>query len=41
MRRTWRRLSPDLEIIKLPDAHSDLDLADIVEHLKARLQANK
>ena len=39
--KDWRRLSPDLEIIKTPGAHTDLDLAYIAEHLRPRLQASK
>jgi oxalate---CoA ligase len=35
----WRRISPDLQIIKSPGNHFDLDLADIAKHLKMRLQA--
>jgi thioesterase domain-containing protein/acyl carrier protein len=39
--KDWQRLSPDLEIIKTPGAHTDLDLVYIAEHLRPRLQASK
>jgi hypothetical protein len=35
----WRRISADLEIIKSPGNHFDLDVDDIVRHLQRRLQA--
>ena len=33
----WRRISPDLEIIKSSGIHDQLDIADIAKHLRARL----
>jgi acyl-CoA synthetase (AMP-forming)/AMP-acid ligase II/thioesterase domain-containing protein/acyl carrier protein len=40
---TWRRISPDLDVIKLPGDHLSvlIDPTDLAVHLKARLQANK
>jgi acyl-CoA synthetase (AMP-forming)/AMP-acid ligase II/thioesterase domain-containing protein/acyl carrier protein len=37
--KDWRRISSDLELIKTPGAHTDLDLAYIAEHLRPRLQS--
>jgi thioesterase domain-containing protein len=36
--RPWRRISSDLEIIKSPGSHGQVDIADIAKHLRARLQ---
>ena len=36
----WRRISSNLEIIKSPGSHFDLDLADIAKHVRMRLQAD-
>ncbi len=36
--RAWRRISPDLEVIKSPGSHGEPDVADIAEHLKAQLE---
>jgi hypothetical protein len=36
----WRRITSNLEIIKSPGSHFDLDLADIAKHLRMRLQAD-
>jgi acyl-CoA synthetase (AMP-forming)/AMP-acid ligase II len=33
----WRRISPDLEIIKLPGDHYNFDVADVAQNLRARL----
>ena len=35
----WRRMSSDLEVIKLPGTHGDIDLAAFAAHLRSRLQA--
>ena len=35
----WQRISPNLEIIKSPGNHFDLDFADIAKHLQVRLEA--
>jgi acyl-CoA synthetase (AMP-forming)/AMP-acid ligase II/thioesterase domain-containing protein len=35
----WRRISSDLERIKSPGNHYQVDVGDIAEHLRARLQA--
>ena len=37
----WRRLSPDLEIIKSPGDHYHPDFADVAKHLKVILPARK
>jgi thioesterase domain-containing protein len=37
----WQRISPDLEVIKLPGTHDSFDLAAFADHLRARLQASK
>jgi oxalate---CoA ligase len=34
----WRRISPDLEVIKTPGDHYNFDLAGIAQNLRARLQ---
>jgi thioesterase domain-containing protein/acyl carrier protein len=37
---TWRRLSPNIEVIKLPGNHYDYDLASLADRLSARLRAH-
>ena len=34
----WRRLSPDLEVVKSPGTHENIDIENVAEHLKVRLQ---
>jgi acyl-CoA synthetase (AMP-forming)/AMP-acid ligase II/thioesterase domain-containing protein/acyl carrier protein len=35
----WGRISPDLEVIKLPGTHGDIDLAAFADHLRSCLLA--
>jgi hypothetical protein len=35
----WGRISSDLEVIKLPGTHGDIDLAAFADQLRSRLQA--
>lgn len=37
----WRRVSPNLEVIKSPGTHEFPDLASVAAHLKERLQSRK
>jgi thioesterase domain-containing protein len=37
----WRRISPDVEVIKLPGTHGDIDLATFVDQLRSRLQGQE
>jgi acyl-CoA synthetase (AMP-forming)/AMP-acid ligase II/thioesterase domain-containing protein len=36
----WGRIGSDLEVIKLPGTHNGFDLADVANHLRARLQTS-
>jgi hypothetical protein len=37
----WRRLSPDLEVVKSPGTHEIPDIANVAEHLRVRLQSRE
>ena len=37
----WRRITPDIEIVKSPGTHEFPDMASVAGHLKARLQPTK